>query len=93
MCAKLEDPRVLIHRASIRDDPGVLAIACGIYLGALERIDLVRSGRIVRTFAGTGAREMRLEESIAGLEGGEYLYVRAVLVDGGAAWSSPFFVD
>ena len=37
--------------------------------------------------------ELRLEEPIEGLEGGEYLYVRVVQADGGAAWSSPFFVD
>jgi len=36
---------------------------------------------------------MRLREPIAGLRPGEYLYVRAVQQDGGAAWSSPFFVD
>jgi hypothetical protein len=60
---------------------------------ALERVDLVRSGRVVRTFAGTGSGELRLTEPIAGLQSGEYLYVRAVQVDGGAAWSSPFFLD
>ena len=59
----------------------------------LERVDLVRSGRIVQTFAGTGSRELRLTQPIPELEGGEYLYVRAVQADGGAAWSSPFFVD
>jgi hypothetical protein len=59
----------------------------------LERVDLVRGGRVVRSFAGTGSPEMRLTEPIAGLSPGEYLYVRAVQRDGGAAWSSPFFVD
>jgi hypothetical protein len=96
-------PRILLHAtldgasmgAALDADGGrsrsleVLAVAPG----ALERIDLVRSGRVVRTFAATGEREMRLEEPIAGLEVGEYLYVRVVQVDGGAAWSSPFFVD
>ncbi len=59
----------------------------------LERIDLVRSGQVVRTFAGTGSRELRLAEPIADLAGGEYLYVRAVQTGGGAAWSSPFFIE
>ena len=59
----------------------------------LERIDLVRSGQVVRTFAGTGSRELRVTEPIEGLAAGEYLYVRSVQADGGAAWSSPFFVD
>ena len=67
----------------------VLAVAPEV----LERIDLVRSGQVVRTFAGTGAREMHVTEPVAGLESGEYLYVRVVQADGGAAWSSPFFVD
>ena len=59
----------------------------------LERVDLVRGGRVVRSFPGSGSPEMRLAEPIAGLGAGEYLYVRAVQEDGGAAWSSPFFVD
>jgi hypothetical protein len=59
----------------------------------LERIDLVRSGEVVRTFAGTGSRALRVREPLADLESGEYVYVRAVQADGGAAWSSPFFVD
>jgi hypothetical protein len=96
-------PRILLHATldgvpmggALDADGGrtrtleVLAVAPG----ALERIDLVRSGRIVRTFAGTGDRELRVAEPIAGLASGEYLYARAVQVDGGAAWSSPFFID
>jgi hypothetical protein len=60
---------------------------------ALDRIDLIRSGAVVRTFPGTGSREMRLSEPVDGLGPGEYLYVRVVQTDGGAAWSSPFFID
>jgi len=48
---------------------------------------------VVRTFAGAGARELRFTEAVAGLARGEYLYVRAVQEDGGAAWSSAFFTD
>jgi hypothetical protein len=59
----------------------------------LDRIDLVRSGSIVQTVPGTGSRELRVTETVADLESGEYLYVRVVQADGGAAWSSPFFVD
>ena len=44
-------------------------------------------------FAGTGSRALRVREPLADLESGEYVYVRAVQADGGAAWSSPFFVD
>jgi hypothetical protein len=59
----------------------------------LERVDLVRAGKVARTFAGTGSAEMTLTERVAGLAAGDYLYVRAVQADGGAAWSSPFFVE
>jgi hypothetical protein len=48
---------------------------------------------VVRSFAGTGSPELRVTEPIAGLESGEYVYVRVVQTGGGAAWSSPFFVD
>jgi hypothetical protein len=57
----------------------------------MDRVDVVRSGRVVRAFAGGGARETRLTEAVSGLVAGEYLYIRAVQQDGGAAWSSPFF--
>jgi hypothetical protein len=96
-------PRILLHATldgapmgSALDADGGRARSLDVRvyaLEALERLDLVRSGRVVRTFAGTGSGELRLTEPIAGLESGEYLYVRAVQVDGGAAWSSPFFVD
>jgi hypothetical protein len=59
----------------------------------LERIDVVRSGAVVRTFAGTGSRRLSLSEPLEGLEAGEYVYVRVVQTDGGAAWSSPFFLE
>jgi hypothetical protein len=61
--------------------------------GRLERLDLVRSGRVVRSFAAVQEHELRVEEPITGLERGDYLYIRVVQTDGGAAWSSPFFVD
>jgi hypothetical protein len=95
-------PRIVLH-ATLDGRPmgATLAAATGprvlevLAVGAapLERIDLVRGGKVVRTFAGTGSPEMRLSEPVAGLSAGEYLYVRVVQTDGGAAWSSPFFVD
>jgi hypothetical protein len=96
-------PRIVLHvtldgrpmGASV--DPGtarprVLEVTA-VAAEALERLDLVRSGQVVRTFAGTGSRELRVTEPIGGLASGEYLYVRVVQNDGGAAWSSPFFVN
>ncbi|MBW2232680.1 MAG: CehA/McbA family metallohydrolase [Deltaproteobacteria bacterium] len=58
----------------------------------LERVDLVRSGHVVRL---PGDERLRFEHTreIPRLMPGEYHYVRAVQLDGGAAWSSPIYVD
>ena len=37
--------------------------------------------------------EATVHLEISGLQSGEWLYVRAVQVDGGTAWSSPFFIE
>jgi hypothetical protein len=57
----------------------------------LERVDIVRGGRVVEQVACDGLVDFRLDRSLEPLRAGEYLYVRAVQKDGGAAWSSPFF--
>ncbi len=59
--------------------------------GALERIDVVRSGQVVESVACRGERECAFGGEIPDLVAGEYLYVRAIQEDGGAAWSSPFY--
>ena len=60
--------------------------------GPLEHLDVVRNGEVARL-----ALEEQLDATvylnIAGLHSGEWLYVRVVQVDGGVAWSSPFFID
>jgi len=38
-----------------------------------------------------GRLEVTLERTVEGLHAGEYLYVRVIQEDGGAAWSSPVF--
>jgi hypothetical protein len=95
-------PRIVLHvtldgapMGAVVPVTGKARVLEGLVVGTtpLERVDLVRAGKVVRTFAGTGSEEMRLSEPVAGLAAGEYLYVRAVQEDGGAAWSSPFFVD
>jgi hypothetical protein len=58
----------------------------------LERVDLVRSGRLVDSLALEGRLDATLEREIEGLAPGETVYVRAIQQDGGAAWSSPIFV-
>ena len=40
-----------------------------------------------------GLLDVTFQRSIENLVAGETLYVRAVQIDGGAAWSSPFFLE
>jgi hypothetical protein len=94
-------PRILLHAtldgapmgASVVPSPECALEVLVVAPAALERLDLVRSGEVVRAVPAEGHREMRLAETVRDLASGEYLYVRAVQEDGGAAWSSPFFVD
>jgi hypothetical protein len=94
-------PRIVLH-ATLDGAPMGAVVAASrssalqvlvVGTAALARVDLVRAGKVARTFAGNGSTEMRLGEPVTGLTAGDYLYVRAVQQDGGAAWSSPFFVD
>jgi hypothetical protein len=59
----------------------------------LERVDLIRSGQVADSIALAGERDVALERRVEGLRPGEYIYVRAVQRDGGAAWSSPIYID
>ena len=59
--------------------------------GELERIDVVRSGRLVHSFDCQEQRECTFAAAFAELAVGEYVYVRVVQKDGGLAWSSPFY--
>ncbi len=60
--------------------------------GPLQRVDLIRSGRVVDTIELAGERDVTLERRVADLRQGEYVYVRVVQRDGGAAWSSPIYI-
>jgi hypothetical protein len=59
----------------------------------LEGIDLVGSGGVIETAGCDGAVDCELSRPMAGLRAGGYLYLRARQIDGGTAWSSPFFFD
>jgi hypothetical protein len=59
----------------------------------LDRIELIRSGAVVDGASAEGLLEVVLQRPVEGLRAGEYLYVRAVQQDGGAAWSSPIFFE
>ena len=58
----------------------------------IEGIELVRSGRVAR-LAPEEPLRVELERTIPALQPGEFHYVRIRQADGGAAWSSPIFVD
>jgi hypothetical protein len=63
--------------------------------GDLERVDVVRGPGVafaLRLAEDDARREASLEETLDDLRPGEAVYVRVVQRDGGAAWSSPFFV-
>jgi hypothetical protein len=59
----------------------------------LDRIDVIRSGVVVESIPGEGRLELATTRDFGDLKTGEYLYVRAVQKDGGAAWSSPIAVE
>lgn len=61
--------------------------------GPIERIDVIRGSDVVHRVPGEGRGRIGFAEPLAGLHGGETVYVRAVQRDGGTAWSSPFFVE
>jgi hypothetical protein len=67
----------------------VRAIACA----PLETIDVVRSGRVVERIDCEERWDASTTVELEGLSAGEYVYVRIVQLDGGAAWSSPFYFE
>ncbi len=57
----------------------------------IERIDVIRRGEPLASIPGDGKRELWGVADVPSLAEGDYLYLRVVQVDGGAAWTSPFF--
>jgi hypothetical protein len=57
----------------------------------LASLDLMEDGGVVENVPTLSQRELRIERVIDSMRPGGYLYVRAVQLDKGAAWSSPFF--
>jgi hypothetical protein len=60
--------------------------------GPLARVEVVRSGEVVFGVDAEGRVELAFDHPLEGLRAGEYVYVRAIQQDEGAAWSSPVFV-
>jgi len=63
-----------------------------ISVAPLAALEFVRSGEIVDGIALEGRLEVSVQRPVEELRAGEYIYVRAVQEDGGAAWSSPVFI-
>jgi hypothetical protein len=60
---------------------------------AVAVIEIVHNGEIRSSIRGNGSAELDFRYQVTGLSSGDYVYVRVVQEDGGAAWSSPFFFD
>jgi Protein of unknown function (DUF3604) len=58
----------------------------------LDRIDVVRSGRISTVVPGEGFRELSRTLELSALSSGEYVYIRVLERGGGMAWASPIYV-
>ena len=98
-------PRILLRTALDSHSMGALIPKpkTGSYTGELfvhviaetplERVDLIRSGKVVESIPIDGLLEVTLGQEIEDLVSGEYLYVRAVQEDTCAAWSSPIYIE
>jgi hypothetical protein len=73
--------------------PEATLVVDTIAVAELLRVDLVRSGAVVISADLAGRSDALLSYPVRNLRAGEYLYVRVVQRDGGAAWSSPFFIE
>jgi hypothetical protein len=84
----------ILEAAAIRSETQQLEVRVASPL-PLAQVDLVRgrAGRepSVDSVQIAGDREWSEWRTIPRLEAGEYVYVRAIQVDEGAAWSSPIF--
>jgi hypothetical protein len=58
----------------------------------LERLDVIRRGEPVISIRLAGERDLAGSLEVPVLGPGDWLYIRVVQRDAGAAWSSPFFV-
>ena len=61
--------------------------------GPIARIDVIHNREVVQSLDGEGRREILARWAVPPLDSGDFVYVRAVQQDGGAAWSSPWFIE
>ncbi len=102
-CYATNGPRILLRVALAGHPMGSSAKAselgekATLYLrilapSPLDRFDIVRSGDVT-SLSLEHQDDVELHFPLEKLEPGEYVYVRAIQEDGGAAWSSPIFVE
>jgi len=73
--------------------PGAELVVQAVAPAPITAVEVIHAGRVETSAPGEGKREVSLRWVAPPLRAGEYLYVRAVQDDGGAAWSSPFFLE
>ncbi len=57
----------------------------------ISKVDVIRSGGVIESLDAGGRLEWSQTLVVPPLASGDYVYLRVVQVDGGAAWSSPFY--
>jgi len=83
---------VLSMGSTIDPADGPLELSVRVVAEApIESIDVIRLGGVMPLAIADG-ESVELRHGVRDLEPGDFLYVRVVQTDGGAAWSSPFFV-
>ncbi len=78
---------------TIREGRDVELMVQVIAPAPIARIDVIRGPDVVQQLDGEGRREMLVSWAVPELHAGEFLYVRVVQQDEGAAWSSPWFIE
>jgi hypothetical protein len=86
-------PMGAVARVAEGETQDALLFVHAVGTGPIARVELVRSGAVVDGIDVEGRLEVALERPLEGLRAGEYLYVRVVQEDDGAAWSSPVFLE
>lgn len=59
----------------------------------IARVEVIHGREVVQTLAGESRREILARWQVPPLDTGDFVYVRVVQEDGGAAWSSPWFIE
>jgi hypothetical protein len=87
-------PAAELERAREADpEPGPELVVHAVAPAPIARIDVVHNRDVVQSADAEGRRESLARWAVPPLAPGDFLYVRVVQQDGGAAWSSPWFVE